>query len=78
MENIKELVDLITLEKVSENKYVGGNYKTPWGRVFGGQVLGQSLHAAYQTVPEDRLAHSMHGYFILAGDEMEEALQLVV
>ena len=53
MENIKELVALITLEKVQDNKYVGHNYKTPWGRVFGGQVLGQSLHAAYQTVPDD-------------------------
>jgi acyl-CoA thioesterase-2 len=47
---------------------VGQNYKTAWGRVFGGQVLGQSLHAAYQTVPKDRKAHSMHGYFILGGD----------
>jgi acyl-CoA thioesterase-2 len=36
--------------------------------VFGGQVLGQALHAAYQTVPDDRICHSMHGYFILAGD----------
>jgi len=68
METIKELVDLITLEKVEQGIYKGGNYVTPWGRVFGGQVLGQALHAAYQTVPEDRLAHSMHGYFILAGD----------
>lgn len=41
---------------------------TPWARVFGGQVLGQALHAAYQTVPTDRLAHSMHAYFILAGN----------
>ena len=30
--------------------------------------MGQSLHAAYQTVPKDRIAHSMHGYFILGGD----------
>lgn len=68
MENIKKLVDLITLDKITDNQYVGGNYMSPWGRVFGGQVLGQSLHAAYQTVPTDRFAHSMHGYFILAGD----------
>ena len=39
-----------------------------WGTVFGGQTLSQSLHAAYQTVPDDRIAHSMHGYFILPGD----------
>lgn len=68
METIKELVDLITLDQVDEGVYQGNNYQTPWGRVFGGQVLGQALHAAYQTVPADRFAHSMHGYFILAGN----------
>lgn len=68
METIKKLVDLITLDQIGDNVYQGGNYVTPWGRVFGGQVLGQSLHAAYQTVADDRFVHSMHGYFILAGD----------
>lgn len=68
METIDELIELLTLDKIGENLYQGSNYKTPWKRVFGGQVLGQALHAAYQTVPSDRLAHSMHGYFILAGD----------
>ena len=48
--------------------FVGIIFLPTWGRVFGGQVLGQALHAAYQTVPNDRYAHSMHGYFILAGD----------
>ena len=64
----QELIDLLTLEKKDEYNFEGNNYKTAWGRVFGGQVLGQSLHAAYQTVQENRTAHSMHGYFILGGD----------
>jgi len=68
METIKDLVNLITLEKIDDSTFVGDNYVTPWKRVFGGQVLGQALHAAYQTVPADRFAHSMHGYFILSGD----------
>ena len=67
MNTIQEVIALLTLEKIDENTFVGGNYQTPWGRVFGGQVLGQSLHAAYQTVPKDRLVHSMHAYFILGG-----------
>ena len=67
MKTIKELVDLLTLNKIDDCTFQGNNYKTPWKRVFGGQVLGQALHAAYQTVPEDRFAHSMHGYFILTG-----------
>ena len=68
MNTIDDLIALLTLQKISEDHFVGQNYASPWGRVFGGQVLGQSLHAAYQTVPQDRLSHSMHGYFILAGD----------
>lgn len=68
MKNIEDLIKLLTLERVNDNTFLGQNYQAPWGRVFGGQVLGQSLYAAYQTVPETQIAHSMHGYFILGGD----------
>ena len=68
MKHIQELIDLITLEKTGENTFEGQNFQTSWGRVFGGQVLAQSLNAAYQTVPDDRFAHSLHGYFILGGN----------
>jgi len=68
MKNAKELLELLTLEKIGERRFRGNNYMTPWGIIFGGQVLGQALHAAYQTVPKDRFAHSMHGYFILPGN----------
>lgn len=40
----------------------------PWGRVFGGQVLAQALHAAHRTVVAERQAHSLHAYFLLPGD----------
>ena len=50
MDTIQEIVDLLTLKKIDENTFQGENYTTPWGRVFGGQVLGQSLHAAYQAL----------------------------
>ena len=68
MDTLVKLIDLLTLKRLGENKFVGENFQAPWGRVFGGQVLAQSLYAAYQTVPEDRIAHSMHGYFILGGN----------
>ncbi len=68
MKNVQELIDLLTLEKIDTCLFRGQNYHTPWKRVFGGQVLGQALNAVYQTVPEDRIAHSLHGYFILGGD----------
>ena len=68
MQSIEQLIDLLTLEGIEENIFRGQNYLAPWKRVFGGQVLAQALHAAYNTVPEDRFAHSLHAYFILAGD----------
>ncbi len=68
MESIEDLIKLLTLEELDPCLYRGQSFMTPWGRVFGGQVLGQAMYAAYQTVPEDRLAHSMHAYFVLGGD----------
>lgn len=68
MKSIPELVELLTLEQLDDNLFRGQNYQTPWGRVFGGQVLAQSIHAARRTVPAERIIHSMHGYFILGGD----------
>ncbi len=68
MENLTALFEKIKLRKTAENKFEGDNFFTPWGRVYGGQVLAQALHAAYQTVPSDRHAHSLHSYFILGGN----------
>lgn len=36
--------------------------------IYGGQVAAQALRAASFTVPDDRVAHSMHAYFLAAGD----------
>ena len=68
MENSYGLSDLLTLKRIDAFTFVGKNYKTFWKRVYGGQVLAQSLHAANQTIMGDRYVHSLHGYFILAGD----------
>lgn len=67
--SIDDLIDLLELEPLERNIYRGRNRDIGSGRIFGGQVLAQSLVAARRTVEEeDRAAHSMHGYFILAGD----------
>jgi len=68
MKKLLDLIELLNLEKLDDNLFRGQNYKTPWERVFGGQVLGQALNAAYQTVDPARIAHSLHSYFILPGD----------
>jgi acyl-CoA thioesterase II len=47
----------------------------PGGRgVFGGQVVGQALHAATLTVGTDRVCHSLHSYFLLPGDPTRDVI----
>lgn len=54
--------------RTEEDIFTGISQWMPHGRVFGGQVLAQSLVAAMRTMPDDRAVHSMHGYFLRAGD----------
>ena len=54
--------------RTSEDIFTGPSQWMPLGRVFGGQVLAQSIVAATRTVEEDRNIHSMHGYFLRPGD----------
>lgn len=68
MKSIQELLDLLQLETIEENLFRGHSTNIGSGRVFGGQVLAQSLWAAMQTVPQERILHSLHAYFLLAGD----------
>lgn len=51
-----------------EDVYSGESVHQPNGRVYGGQVLAQALLAAGRTVDSARLPHSLHGYFLRAGD----------
>ena len=68
---LEELLKLLKLEKIEENIFRGQSQDLGFGSVFGGQVLGQALSAASQTVPDGRQAHSLHGYFMRAGDAKE-------
>src|SRR3954471_20072165 len=65
---LDELVKMLGLERIEENLFRGQSVDLGWGTVFGGQVLGQALSAATQTVPADRDAHSLHSYFLKPGD----------
>lgn len=66
---LEELLGLLKLEKIEENIFRGQSQDLGFGAVFGGQVLGQALSAASQTVPVDRRAHSLHAYFLRHGDD---------
>ena len=65
---LDDLVRLLALERIEDNLFRGQSQDLGWGVVFGGQVLGQALSAAAQTVPADRAAHSLHAYFLRPGD----------
>ena len=65
---LDELLVLLKLEKIEENIFRGQSQDLGLGSVYGGQVLGQALSAAYRTVSESRRAHSLHAYFLRKGD----------
>jgi acyl-CoA thioesterase-2 len=62
------LLATLDLEPLEDNLFRGPRGNEGWQRVFGGQVLGQALVAAGRTVGPGRPVHSLHGYFLLAGD----------
>ena len=75
---LEDLLALLDLEDIEENIFRGQNRDIVGsGRVFGGQVLAQALVAAGRTVGEDRVAHSLHGYFILPGDIQAPIIYMV-
>lgn len=58
-------------QPADDDTFIGQSQPQPWGRVFGGQVLAQALRAAQHTVAAERPVHSMHAYFLRAGNSSE-------
>ncbi|MXP47055.1 acyl-CoA thioesterase II [Altererythrobacter luteolus] len=71
-ELVDGLVSLLTVEQNDENSFTGQPQKDGVGRVFGGQVIAQALMAAQRSVPDDKIAHSLHAYFLRGGKEGPE------
>jgi acyl-CoA thioesterase-2 len=65
---LKDLLDLLSLERIEQGLYRGSSQDLGFGAVFGGQVMGQALSAAKETVDEERRVHSFHSYFLRPGD----------
>ncbi|MCL7752767.1 acyl-CoA thioesterase II [Polaribacter sp. Z022] len=68
MKNSKELIALLNLKDLGNNNFSGKSVTIGSPHVFGGQVLAQAVNAAYRTIPENRTLHSLHSYFLEAGD----------
>jgi acyl-CoA thioesterase II len=65
---LADLLGVLELERLEINLFRGQSRDIGSPQVFGGQVLGQALIAATATVEPDRLVHSLHAYFLRAGD----------
>ena len=66
---VEGLVKLLTVERVATDIYLGLPQKGGVGRVFGGQIIAQALQAAQASVPQGKVAHSLHAYFLRGGRE---------
>ena len=67
------LLEILELEQIEQNLFRANNEVRGKFRLFGGQVLAQALRAAYRTV-DDRHVHSLHGYFLRAGNAAKPVL----
>jgi acyl-CoA thioesterase-2 len=65
---IENLLSILDIEPLEDNLFRGRSPQQSWQRVFGGQTIGQALVAAVRTVPAERVAHSLHAYFLQPGD----------
>ncbi|GAA4280719.1 acyl-CoA thioesterase [Gaetbulibacter aestuarii] len=68
MTSVDDLLDLLILDHVSDHTFTGTSKSIGSPQVFGGQVLAQAANAAYRTVKNGRILHSLHAYFLEAGD----------
>ncbi|MCH4892915.1 MULTISPECIES: acyl-CoA thioesterase [unclassified Sphingomonas] len=66
---VAQLIDLLDVERLDTDLYRGARQPGGVGRVFGGQVIAQALQAAQRSVDGGKEAHSLHAYFMRAGNE---------
>jgi acyl-CoA thioesterase-2 len=69
--DLDKLLKFLEVERIDKYLFIGNSPKRP-SRVFGGQVLAQSLNAAIRTVDRLRHAHSMHAYFLRPGNPAKQ------
>jgi len=77
-ELVQLLSTLLDVEEIDTDLYRGPRLPGGVGRVFGGQVVAQALQAAQRSVDGDKVAHSIHAYFMRPGDENYPIIYRVV
>ena len=67
-QSLRRFAQSASLQKIDAQNYIGDCEDLGLPQVYGGQVIGQALSAAKQTVCETRFVHSFHSYFLQPGD----------
>lgn len=67
-QTLEHLLATMSLEPDGDSRFIAQNTHPDGPRLFGGQVLAQTVRAAQLTVPADRQIHSQHAYFLRPGD----------
>ncbi|NQY64224.1 MAG: acyl-CoA thioesterase II [Alteromonadaceae bacterium] len=68
---LNDLSALLKLEVIEQGIYRGQSQDLGLPQLFGGQVMGQALSAAQETVDSERHVHSLHSYFLRPGDSQK-------
>lgn len=77
MKTIEGLINVLDLKQKSELEFIGKSKTIGSPNVFGGQVLAQALSAANKSISNNRILHSLHAYFLEAGN-LELPIQYLV
>ncbi len=67
MEEIAHILKKIKLKTINENTFIGYSHDIKTQRIYGGQILAQSLEAATKTVHPNKKVNSFHAYFLIQG-----------
>lgn len=74
---LEKSLSLFNLDKVDRDIYSWSGKNVGFKRIFGGQVMAQTLIAAYKTIDVKHFAHSFHSYFLRPG-QMEKPITFTV
>ncbi len=68
---LESMLRLLKLKQLDEDTFSSRFTDLAYGGVCGGEIIAQALSAAYQTVSNEKTAHSLHTYFVKPGSSME-------
>ncbi|NND69241.1 MAG: acyl-CoA thioesterase II, partial [Halioglobus sp.] len=69
--DLDKLLEYLEVQRIDKYLFIGDSPEQP-PRIFGGQVLAQSLNSAIRTVEGERHAHSQHAYFLRPGNPLKQ------